>query len=86
MAASWTAAADGRKIRGHVMLESVFADVVQQLLHLRNLHHAGAAKRVQRIVGKRAFAHVAAHLAAGVVGREARKLIFSGLIRPTQVP
>ena len=43
---------DARKIRGHVMLEAVLADVVQQLLHARNLHHARAAERFQRIVGE----------------------------------
>src|ERR1700730_8801641 len=31
---------DGREIRSDVMFESVFANVAQQLLHLRNFHHS----------------------------------------------
>ena len=81
--ASYTARSDTGKIGGHVMLETVFADVVQQLLHLRNFDHAGAAESIQRIVGESAFADVAAHLAGGVVGREAGK---AHLLRLDHVP
>src|SRR5271165_5064988 len=58
----------GREIRGHVMFESVLADVMQQLLQLRNLHHTHTAKRIQRIVGERTFSDISAHHSGGVVG------------------
>src|SRR5271165_1957971 len=39
----------GGEICRHVMLESVFADVVQQLLQFSNLYHAHAAESIQRV-------------------------------------
>jgi hypothetical protein len=36
-----------RKVGGHVVLESVFADVVQQLLEVWNLDHADTTKGIQ---------------------------------------
>src|SRR5690242_16917932 len=62
-----------RQVGGHVMLKTVFADVVQQLLHLGDFDYAGAAESVQRVIGKSAFAHISAHLAGCVVGGEAGK-------------
>src|SRR5271154_4280288 len=56
-----------------MMLKSVLADVMQQLLQLVNLDHANSAESIQRIVGKRALAYIPANHASGVVGREARK-------------
>src|SRR5579863_5854417 len=50
---------DGGKVRGDVMLEAVFADVTQQLLHVRNLDDSCAAEGFQRIIGKASFAHIA---------------------------
>ncbi len=63
----------GGKIRGDVMLEAVFANVVEQPLHLRNFDDPRAAESVERIVGKFAFADIAANLASSVVGGEARR-------------
>ena len=48
-----------REVRRDMMLKAVLADVAQQLLHLRNLNHASAAKGIQRIVGKRTLADIA---------------------------
>src|SRR5438067_1781498 len=58
---------DRRKIRRHMMLEAIFTNVVQKLLHLRNLDYAGAAKGVERIISEAAFANVAAHFPGGVI-------------------
>src|ERR1022692_814826 len=60
------------------MLKSLLADVMQQLLHLRNLHNSGAAKRLQRIVGESSFADVASDASKCVVSREARKAHGTG--------
>src|SRR5438445_11400079 len=56
-----------------MVLESVFADVMQQLLHLRNFDHSSAAKRVQRVIREPAFSNVAAHLPCSIVGGKASK-------------
>ena len=50
-----------------MMLESVFTDVMQKFLHLRNLDHASAAESVERIISEAAFTNIAAHLTGGVV-------------------
>src|ERR1700722_1730856 len=55
------------------MLESVLADVMQQLLQLRDLHHAYTAERIKGSTGERAFAYVSANHPGCVVGGEARK-------------
>jgi hypothetical protein len=55
------------------MLESIFADVVQQPLQARDLRDAYAAERVEGIVGERAFANVASDDPGSVVGGEARE-------------
>src|ERR1035441_6581506 len=62
-----------RKIGGGVMLKALLADHAQQILQVRDLHHASAAERLERIVGEPAAAHIAAHLAKPVVGGEARE-------------
>ena len=64
---------DGGEIRGHMMLEAVRANKVQELLHFGDFDYPRAAESVQRIVGKLSFSHVTAHLALGIVGGETRK-------------
>src|ERR1700691_2238351 len=54
---------DGRKVRGDVMFETVFTNVTQQFLHVRNLDHTGAAESLQRLIFESAFTHVAANTA-----------------------
>src|ERR1700722_6524863 len=66
------------KIRSHMMLETILANVAQQLLQAGNLHNAHATKCVQRIVGERAFADVTADHARRIVSREAGKAHRSG--------
>src|SRR5208282_553557 len=61
------------KIRGDVVLEALLADVAQQLLQSRNLHHTRAAKGFQWIVCKAAAAGIAADFAVHVVGRKTRE-------------
>ena len=76
----------GRKIRRYMVLKSVFANVVQQLLQLGNFDHARTAESLQRIVRKSAFANVAANFAADVVSRETREAHLLRTDQPTQVP
>jgi len=64
---------DRGEIRGHMMLEAVRANKVQELLHFGDFDYSRAAESVQRIVGKLSFSHVTAHLALGIVGGETRK-------------
>src|SRR5438132_8797672 len=59
-----------REIRRHVMFKSVLANVMQQLLQLRNLHHAHPAKSIQRIASERTLADVPANHSRRVIGRE----------------
>src|SRR5580692_618314 len=49
----------GGEVRCDVMLESVLAYVVQQLLQLRNLHYADSAEGIQRIAREFSLADVA---------------------------
>src|ERR1035437_8690499 len=74
----------GREVRRDVVLEAVFADVAKQRLHVRDLHHAGPAEGVQRVVGERALADVAANYAGEIVSREARKAHGAGLHRAVE--
>src|SRR5277367_5293802 len=69
---------DGGEIRGDMVLEAVFADVAQKLLHVRNLNHAGAAKRFQGIISERAPADVAADFPREVIGGKAREAHGAG--------
>src|SRR6266404_6036187 len=62
---------DRGEIRRHVMLKSVFADVMQKLLHVGNLHHACAAKCFQWIIREAPFSGIAANLAGQVIRGEA---------------
>src|SRR6266498_3005868 len=56
-----------------MVLKPSLADVMQQLLHLRDFNHAGAAKCIQRIVSKATFTAVATHLTRQIIGREPRE-------------
>ncbi len=58
---------DRGKIRRHVMLKSVFADVMQEFLHIGDFHHARAAKCFQRIIREAPFTGIAANLAGQVI-------------------
>jgi len=48
----------GGEAGGDVVLEAVLADVAEELLHVGDLDHAGAAEGVERFVGEGAFADV----------------------------
>jgi hypothetical protein len=63
---------DIAEVGGYMMLESLAADVLQQLLQLGNLGHARAAEGGQRIVGELARSDIAADYTATIVGRVAR--------------
>src|ERR1022692_2118513 len=56
-----------------MVLEAFLAYVMQQLLHLRDLHHSGTAKRRQRIIGELSLTHISAQATRSVVRREARE-------------
>jgi hypothetical protein len=45
-----------------VVLEAVLADVAEELLHVGDLDHAGAAEGVERVVGEGALADVAGEM------------------------
>src|SRR5205807_6004474 len=63
----------GRKIRRHVVLESPFTDEPQQFLQPWYTYDSRSSERFQRIVGKLAFAHIAAHFPFAVIGRKPRE-------------
>src|SRR4051794_40578886 len=65
-----------------MMFKTLFADVVQQPLHLGNLDHTGAAERVQTIIGEAALTDIAAHSTRSVVGRETREAHLFRLNQP----
>src|SRR5262249_28458233 len=62
---------------GHVgsdmVLESLAANVLQQILQVRNLGHARAAKGLQRIISESSFTDVSAQLAVGIVCRNTQE-------------
>src|ERR1700724_2221320 len=60
------------------MLEAALADVAQQVLQLRNPDHAGAAERLQRIVGELTFPDVAVDRTFTIVGRKPREAQGAG--------
>src|SRR5580700_1692659 len=60
---------NGCEVCSDVMLETVFANVAQQFLHVGNLDDSGAAECFQRIIGESPFADVAADHAILIVGR-----------------
>src|SRR5690242_6703876 len=68
----------GGEIGGSVMLESVFTDIPEKTLHVRDFDDSGAADGLERIVGESALADIAAHFAIEVVGRETRVRHGSG--------
>src|SRR5271154_5765396 len=63
--------ADGGKISGDVVLESVFADVTKEFLHPRDLHDSRTAKSFQRVVREVTSTGVTANSAGAVVGGKA---------------
>jgi len=52
----------GGEAGGDVVLEAVLADVAEELLHVGDLDHAGAAEGVERVVGEGALADVAGEM------------------------
>ena len=60
------------EVGGYVVFEAFAADVLQQLLLLRNLGYARAAEGLERIVGEFTWTRVAANHAAAIIGRVAR--------------
>src|SRR5271155_239927 len=64
--------ADGGKISGDVVLESVFADVTKELLHTRDLDDSRTAKRLQGVIREVTGADVTANSAGAVIGGKAR--------------
>jgi hypothetical protein len=62
-----------RKICSYVMFKAIFADVVQQFLHLRDLNNSGTTEGIQWVIGKPSLTDVAAHFAGRVIGGEARE-------------
>src|SRR5262252_6554989 len=71
-------ARDGGHIGGHMMLETVLADVSQQLLQTRNFHDARASERIQRVIRKLAMTHVAVNRPFHVIGGEPRETHRTG--------
>src|SRR5208337_3271339 len=67
------------EVSGHMVLEALAADVLEQLLQLRNLGHARAAEGLQRIVGELSGAGISANHAAAIVSGVARKAHCAGL-------
>src|SRR6266700_3314187 len=61
------------------MFEPAFADITQKFLQMRNMHDAGAAKSLQRIVGERTFADITADLPFAIIRRNAGKTHRAGL-------
>src|SRR5437879_3878013 len=59
-----------------MVLEPLLTNEMQQPLQVRDFDYSRAAKRIQRVVGESSFAHVSAHLARGIVGREAGEAHF----------
>src|SRR5271170_3654133 len=64
--------ADGGKISGDVVLESVFADVTKELLHPRDLDDSRTAKSFQGVVREVTGPDVTANSAGAVIGGKAR--------------
>src|SRR6267378_6226386 len=61
------------------MFEPAFTDMPEKFLQLRNMHDAGAAKRLQRIVGEGSFADIAADLPCTIIRCYAGKAHRTGL-------
>src|SRR5260370_19369369 len=61
------------------MVEPEFGDITQKFLQMRNMHDAGAAKSLQRIVGERTFADIAADFSLAIIRRNAGKTHRAGL-------
>src|SRR6266850_3020512 len=65
-----------------MVFKAVFADVVEQFLHVRNLDDPGSAKCFQRVVGEAPVSDIAAYLARKIVGGKTREGHGSGLHTP----
>src|SRR3954451_25321298 len=52
------------------MLETILADVAQELLQLGNLDHSDPTEGIERVAGELPFANIPANGSAGVVGGE----------------
>src|SRR5690348_11417149 len=69
---------DAREIGGDVVLEAVFANVVEQFLQSGNLDDACAAERFERIVGKSSAACITPNFTASIVGGKSREAHEAG--------
>src|SRR6266699_2131316 len=68
------------------MLETVLADMPQQLLQLRDFYDARASESIQGIIRKPAFSDVTAHFPGSIVGGESRKTHPLRLDEPDTCP
>src|SRR5947208_34967 len=68
------------------MLETVLADISQQLLQSANPYYPGPAECVQRIIRELALTHVSVDPAGQIVGREAREAHGARLDLPHASP
>src|SRR5258708_1344946 len=64
---------DAREIGGDVVFKSAFANKAHQVLHSGNFYDACASERAQWVVGESSLAHIATHLARGVVSGDTSK-------------
>lgn len=56
------------KICRDVVLEAVFAHVMEQSLQVGNFYHPGATERFEWVVRERATAYVTTHSSIAIVG------------------
>ena len=73
---------------GHhnVMLETIFADVVHELLQARNFCDGAVAERVEFVVRQFAFADVSADFSIGIGRRDSAKGQRPAGVRPSSAP
>jgi hypothetical protein len=55
------------EVRGHVMLESLLANLLQSFVQSRDVYHAGAAERLQRVLCEFALTDIPSNPAMEIV-------------------
>lgn len=73
---------NGGEIRSDVVLETVFTNVTEKFLHLRDLDYPGAPKGFQGIVSERTRADVTTNSPQPVIGGKARIAHQAGFNAP----